>query len=307
MNLEQNVELSTELGKGWNQEWLMEKILPKNQTTMGYGDEDSYKTFTALNIAFQVNNGLQEIAMTNQTGVLYLCLENHSGFNERVKAIHKRYPSASNLKISREPFDILDTEDVYDLTQYCMNNDIGFVVIDTLSRAIHSGDESSASVGRDIRNSFTIINANEITVLCIHHTGKNGSNGARGSSIITYDIPSRFVVKKLKGNKGYIKIVKTKSDNEHKKIPFVVEACDESLNIIWNQESKSKLSNQILEIVTGSEYKVTDLKQDLQQHYQEIKLDSFSKKINREIEKLVQEGIIEQIQMDKVKFIRRTK
>ena len=188
-----------------------------------------------------------------------------------------------------------------------MNNDIGFVVIDTLSRAIHSGDESSASVGRDIRNAFTIINANEITVLCIHHTGKNGSNGARGSSIITYDIPSRFVVKKLKGNKGYIKIVKTKSDNEHKKIPFVVEACDESLNIIWNQESKSKLSNQILEIVTGSEYKVTDLKQDLQQHYQEIKLDSFSKKINREIEKLVQEGIIEQIQMDKVKFIRRTK
>jgi putative DNA primase/helicase len=307
MKQERSIVLSTELNGRYNQEWLIEKIIPKNATTLGFGDEDSYKTFTALNIAFQINNGFQEIAKTIQTGVLYLCLENENGFEERIDAIHSKYPSAIPLKISFDTFDIQDQEDVYDLCRYCIDNEVGFVVIDTLSRAIHHGDESQANVAREVRNAFSILNANGISVLCIHHSGKNASSGARGSSIITYDIPSRYLVKKLTGNKGVMQIVKTKSDNSNKKIPFVVEVCDKSLNVIWNQESISKLSNQILEIVNENLYKVSDLKKDLAGLYKDIKIDSFSKKVNREIGKLVNEGIVEESLTDKVKFIRRTK
>ena len=39
-----------------------------------------------------------------------------------------------------------------------LNMRIGFLVIDTLSQAIHDGDESSASVGRAVRNAFTVFN-----------------------------------------------------------------------------------------------------------------------------------------------------
>lgn len=306
MNLELNVQHSDELGEEYKQEWLIDKIIPKDQTTLGYGDEDSYKTFMALSLAFQVNNGFQELGSTERTGALYLCLENQSGFKERTEAIHKKYPSAIPLKISFSPFNILDPNDVIELAVYCKNNDIGFVVIDTLSRAIHEGDESSASVGRQIRNAFTLLNANMISVLCIHHSGKNGSSGARGSSIITYDIPARFKVKKQQGNKGYLQIDKTKSSNENAKIPFVVEVCNESLNVVWNQETKSELSNQILEIVNTNLYKVNDLRNDLQLKYQDIKPESFRRKIDREIDKLKKEGIIEQIKEDKTNYIRRT-
>ena len=307
MDCEKTTLLSNELDRDkFRQSWAVKKIVPKNQTTILFGDEGTYKTFVALNLTFQIQNGLQEISETEQTDVLYLCLENQIGFKERIDAIQHLYPNADAIRINFEKFNILSEEDVISVTAYCRKYQIGFLVIDTISQAIHEGDESSAVTGRNIRNAFTFFNANMITVLAVHHTGKNGSAGARGSSIITYDSPSRLRIKKLKDNTGYLLVDKTKSDNAGSKVHFTMIVHDESMNVIWNKDVESKLTRQILDEVDSSLFAVNELFEILKNAYQDIKPESFRKKLDREIDKLVGQEVLELVRSEKVKYIRRT-
>tara|TARA_R110000822_G_scaffold66037_2_gene161362 strand:- start:528 stop:1469 length:942 start_codon:yes stop_codon:yes gene_type:complete len=307
MDLENTTVLSSELDKEkFGQTWTVKEVIPENQTTILFGDEDSYKTFIAINLAVQIQNGLQEVAETKQTGVLYLCLENQIGLWERINAIQSLYPNAEPIRINPEKFDILSEEDVIEVTAYCRKYQIGFLVIDTISQAIHEGDESNASTGRNIRNAFTIFNANMITVLAVHHTGKNGSAGARGSSIITYDSPSRLRIKKLKDNKGYLLVDKSKSANVSSKIHFTMIVEDKSLNVIWNKNAESKLTRQILDEVNSSLFAVNELFEILKNAYQDIKPESFRKKLDREIEKLVGQEVLTLVRSENVKYVKRT-
>ena len=307
MDLETKTYLSNALDQNkFGQSWIIKKIIPQFQTTIIFGDEGAYKTFVALNLAIQVQNGLQDLEETKKTGVLYLCLENQIGFKERMDAIHFLYPNSEPIRISFEKFDILCEKDVVEVSAYCIKNEIGFLVIDTLSQAIHHGDESSASVGRAVRNAFTVFNYNKITVLCVHHTGKNGSAGARGSSIITYDAPSRLRIKKLKDNKGHLMVDKTKSDNVGNKIHFTMVVHHESMNVIWNQGAESKLSREILDEVDTKLIGVPALFEILVNTYSDIKPESFRKKLDREIEKLTGQEILEVVQQNRTKYIRRT-
>ena len=307
MDLEKTVLFSHELDEEtYGQKWLKKKVIPESQTTILFGKEGSYKTFIALNLAFQIQNGFQDIAETKQTGVLYLCLENHFGFKARVDAIRVLYPNAESIRTDKTKFNILNEEDVIDVTAYCIRYGIGLLVIDTLSQAIHDGDESSASVGRAVRNAFTVFNYNKITVLCVHHTGKNGSSGARGSSIITYDSPSRLRIKKLKDNKGYLLVDKTKSDNEGCKIHFTMIVQDKSMNVVWNKDAESKLTRQILDHVDTNLFAVNDLFITLKDAYQDIKPESFRKKLDRETKKLVGQEVLEVVRQKNVNYVRRT-
>jgi hypothetical protein len=307
MDLEKTVLFSHELDEEtYGQKWLKKKVIPESQTTILFGKEGSYKTFIALNLAFQIQNGFQDIAETKQTGVLYLCLENHFGFKARVDAIKVLYPNAESIRTDKTKFNILNEQDVIDVTAYCIKYEIGLLVIDTLSQAIHDGDESSASVGRAVRNAFTIFNTNTITVLAVHHSGKNDSAGARGSTVITYDSPSRLRITKLKDNRGYLLVDKTKSDNEAHKIHFTMIVQDTSMNVIWNKNAESKLTRQILDEVDTKLIGVSALFEILVNTYSDIKPESFRKKLDREIEKLTGQEILEVVQENRTKYIRRT-
>ena len=224
----------------------------------------------------------------------------------RIDAIKVLYPNAESIRTDKTKFNILNEQDVIDVTAYCIKYGIGFLVIDTLSQAIHDGDESSASVGRAVRNAFTIFNSNHITVLAVHHSGKNDSAGARGSTVITYDSPSRLRITKLKDNRGYLLVDKTKSDNEAHKIHFTMIVEDKSLNVIWNKNAESKLTRQILDEVDSSLFAVNELFEILKNAYQDIKPESFRKKLDREIEKLVGQEVLTLVRSENVKYVKGT-
>ena len=189
MNLEESSYLSNNLpDEEYLQAWLIKKILPLNQTTMLYAQEDHYKSFLALDIGMMVQNGVSSLDVTQTARVLYLCLENQIGFKERVQAIHLANPSYEPIIINSLQFDICNSKVVERYIEYCIRNEIGFVIIDTLSHALLFGDESNPHTARDVRNAFTNFNSNKITILVVHHTGKNDSAGARGSAILTYDL-----------------------------------------------------------------------------------------------------------------------
>lgn len=307
MDLEKTARPSNQLDEEtWGQSWLIEKIVPEFQTTVIFGDEDAYKTFVSISLGFLIQNGLQELGETKKTGVLYLCLENHHGFLPRLEAINELYEDLEPIIVDNSRFDICVGRDVSDVTEYCKKNGIGFLIIDTLSQAIHEGDESSGSVGRSVRNACNVFNINQITVLLVHHSGKNGSAGARGSTIITYDAPSRLRIKRLKGDKGYLYQEKSKSDNKGNKIHFTMVPEGNSLNVVWNKDAETKLTREILNELEADIVSVPELFEILKNAYQDIKPESFRKKLDREIEKLVGQGILDVVRRNKVKYIKRT-
>ena len=307
MNLEESSYLSNNLpDEEYLQAWLIKKILPLNQTTMLYAQEDHYKSFLALDIGMMVQNGVSSLDVTQTARVLYLCLENQIGFKERVQAIHLANPSYEPIIINSLQFDICNSKVVERYIEYCIRNEIGFVIIDTLSHALLFGDESNPHTARDVRNAFTNFNSNKITILVVHHTGKNDSAGARGSAILTYDLSSRLRVKKGKGLEGRLIIEKSKSDSAGKTIPFNMVVYKDTLLVEWDKDKTSPLGKEILESIDHNLMKVSDLKDLLHPRYPDMAKDSFRKKVDRELNKLSGQQILELVRENKVTYVRRT-
>jgi len=307
MNLEESTYLSNNLPDAeFIQAWQIFKVIPLNQTTMLYAQEDHYKSFLALDIGMMVQNGINAIGETQKATVLYLCLENQIGFQERVRAIHLANPSYEPILINSDQFDICNSKEADKYVSWCINNGIGFVIIDTLSHALLFGDESNPNTARDIRNAFTLFNTNNITVLVVHHTGKNDSAGARGSAILTYDISSRLKVKKGKGLEGRLIIEKSKSDSAGKTIPFNMVVHKDTLLVEWDKDKRSPLGKEILESIDHNLMKVSDLRDLLHPRYPDIEKDSFRKKVQRELNKLSGQQILELVRENKVLYVRRT-
>ena len=74
---------------------------------------------------------------------------------------------------------------------------------------------------------------------------------------------------------------------------------DESMNVTWIKDAESKLTREILSEVDTNLFLVTDLFEVLKDAYQDIKPESFGKKLDREIEKLVGQGILEIVEVKK--------
>ena len=307
MSLEHNTYPSNNLpNEEFIQAWQIFKVIPLNQTTMLYAQEDHYKSFLALDIGMMVQNGINAIGETQKARVLYLCLENQIGFQERVQAIHLANPSYEPILINSDQFDICNSHEADKYVSWCINNGIGFVIIDTLSHALLFGDESNPQTARDVRNAFTLFNSNKITILVVHHTGKNDSAGARGSAILTYDISSRLKVKKGKGLEGRLIIEKSKSDMAGKTIPFNMVVYKDTLLVEWDKDKTSPLGKEILESIDHNLMKVSDLKDLLHPRYPDMAKDSFRKKVDRELNKLSGQQILELVRENKVIYVRRT-
>ena len=303
------IYLSNEIPKQENNAlWLIEKIIAKNQTTILYGDEDTFKTPIATDLGFQVQNQFSDIGITQQTGVLYLCLENSLGMSKRMDAFHRHYANGTPIAVNFARFNILSDDNCFELFKFCKQKDVGFVIFDTLSQAIHDGDESSPSVARKVRNVFNTLNDNDITVLVVHHTGKNHSAGARGSAILTMDFGGRLNVKR-KGieSEGRLIVEKSKSDMHGKSIPFYVTYDYDAPIINWHKKGDSELATDILKHIDETDKPFLELLEELYPSYDSIKKDSFRKKLDREIEKLVGQEILSVSNNKKQKFVSRTK
>lgn len=168
--------------------WLVYDFILENSTAMLIAPSGSYKSFTALDLALSVASGKEYHGnMVQQADVLYIAGEGSSGYRARCSAWKEHYqrninrfyllPNALDLLQEKIIDVLLDDIDILKL-------DLGLFVVDTLSRC-NTGEENSASdMSRFIQNLDRIRNATGCTVLFVHHTGKNASLGARGSSAI---------------------------------------------------------------------------------------------------------------------------
>lgn len=172
--------------------WLIPDILPAVGTGMIYGESGSYKSFLALDMALCLAFGVsgQWGAPPVKNDVVFFAGEGP------VATAKKRWPAWLEWQgigeRDQHRFMIKDRVPFYtdtdawehvkaDLAE--LNAKPSLIVIDTLTRLLTGMDENSAKDASMITSFMEQLSRHyECFVLAVHHTGKDQSKGARGSS-----------------------------------------------------------------------------------------------------------------------------
>lgn len=179
--------------------YLVKGMLERGTYAEIYGAPGEGKTFVALDLSYHVAAGREWFGHKVHAGpVLYLAYEGTGGMRKRVQALLKHY------KGTDVPL-YVDAAD-YNLRELAGRQALGrtiaempekpvLIVIDTFARALMGGDENSAQdVGAFNTAVGALIEGTGACVLIIHHTGKDKSKGARGSSALVAAIDTEIEI-----------------------------------------------------------------------------------------------------------------
>lgn len=173
---------------------LIEGMLIERTMSVVYGDSNTGKSFLVLDMAAHVSIGKPWFGRQVKRGaVLYLAAESPKSIQNRSRALaDKLGVKLDHLFITDCPVDIYDengdTKAIVDTTKAIEQGfgvNIVLIVVDTLARAMGGGDENATKdMGVLVQHSDMIKDRTQAHIMFIHHTGKDQSRGARGSSAL---------------------------------------------------------------------------------------------------------------------------
>ena len=186
-------------------QYLIKGLLPAECTSSIYGPSGSYKSFLAISWACHIATGKSWDGRRVEKGaVIYVVGEGGTGVPRRIKAWENTHQEkATNLCCVNQPVFVAAPLQVEQLRlaaehvkQYT-GLPVVLIVIDTLARCFGGADENKASdMGLFIAGCDAIKAATGATVLVVHHSGKDETKGARGSSSFRAALDAEFLVKR---------------------------------------------------------------------------------------------------------------
>ncbi|PHM39289.1 ATPase [Xenorhabdus mauleonii] len=180
-------------GYGKPGRFIVEGFIPEGVTAI-YGQSSAFKSYLALSIALRIAMMRHRWAGRNLKGgaVLYIAAEGGSSIYPRVGAWADRLNDGkpvNNFYILPRAVDLADPKMVKALSNEikriinASGHPVRMVVIDTLSQSMTSGDENSAGdMARFMAGATRVSTESGAAVVVVHHSGKDGSKGMRGSS-----------------------------------------------------------------------------------------------------------------------------
>lgn len=173
---------------------LIEGVLIERTMSVVYGDSNTGKSFLVLDMAAHLSLGLDWFGRRVKRGaVLYLAAEAPRSIQDRSRALaQKLNTTLDNLFITDCPIDLYDENgdakaivDTVKAIEQHYGVEIKLIVVDTLARAIGGGDENATKdMGVMVKHSDLIKANTQAHIMFVHHTGKDQSRGARGSSAL---------------------------------------------------------------------------------------------------------------------------
>jgi len=170
-------------------QWMIAGIMPEKALAVVYGPPRSFKSFIVQDMALSVATGRNW--MNRQTvdgGVLYVAAEGEAGLGKRIKAWMDYYDfHAENFPFYSygAAINLAEPSEVDKLIRSAPEG-LKMIVIDTLNRCMVGLDENSAKdVSAFIKGCSRLQEELGVTVVLVHHTGKDQAKGARGSTAIT--------------------------------------------------------------------------------------------------------------------------
>lgn len=198
---------------------FIENFLCENQFSVIYGESNCGKTFFMLDLAMHVALGRTwRGRAVDGGGVIYAALEGGYNTQNRIVAFKNHYQVAGDIPLAIIPssMNLLDPQgDIKSLIDAIWEakeriGNIKLVIIDTLSRALHGGDEnSSMDMGQLIINSDAIRQITGAHISFVHHCGKDAVKGARGHSSLRAAVDTEIEISRHDAlSPSQIKVVK---------------------------------------------------------------------------------------------------
>lgn len=169
--------------------YVVKGLLQRASYAEVFGAPGAGKTFVALDVGYSVAAGRDWMGRKVHPGpVLYLAYEGTGGMVKRAKALVQRYGAApAPLYIVGAAFNLREKTGRAELGDVlaALPAKPVLIVIDTFARALMGGDENSAQdVGAFNSAVAALIESTGACVMIVHHSGKDKSKGARGSSAL---------------------------------------------------------------------------------------------------------------------------
>jgi AAA domain len=168
---------------------LVDGVLFMNSLAMLYGPSGIGKSFLAVDIALHVAHGNWWRGRPVTGGpVLYVAAEGAAGLGLRIKAWethHRTHHETHPVEWLPWAVNIHDPAWAAALADVVAERKPVLVVLDTFARCAVGAEENSArDVGVIVAHLDAIRRAGGCCVLIVHHTGKDGGAGARGSTAL---------------------------------------------------------------------------------------------------------------------------
>lgn len=221
---------------------LVHNLLSHGDSSVLYGSPGAGKSFFALDLAVHVATGKPYRGKLRVDGgaVIYVTLEGRRTFRNRIAALKKKeiLPPGAPLYIARPTFSLLESADsetlVNTVTELAakINLPVRLIVIDTLSRAMAGGDESSSvDMSSAVRAVDAVRNATGAHVMLVHHSGKDQSKGARGHSSLRAAVDTEIEVFRKDGESiTFAQVTKQRDLPCIASMAFTLEFVDLGLN-----------------------------------------------------------------------------
>jgi hypothetical protein len=173
---------------------LIEGMLIEGGMTVIYGDSNTGKSFLTLDMAAHITLGRDWFGRkVKQGAVVYLAAESPRSIIDRSRALaDKLGTTLDNLFITNCPIDLYDPNgdclavvNTIEAIEREHGVKVCLIVADTLARIMGAGDENATrDMNVVVKNVDVIRAATRTQFVLIHHTGKDASKGARGSSAL---------------------------------------------------------------------------------------------------------------------------
>ena len=221
--------------------WLIPDILQERGLGIIYGPPQSYKSFLALDLAATIATGLDAYERGAQPpqDVIYMAAEGFRGQEIRATAWEREHDAdLSRLRLTEKAVEVMSADDATEFMQEIEAAGVKprLIVVDTMSKALIGMNENES---RDINQLVNMLegmrDALDCAVLVIHHTGKDTSRGARGSSAIPGGFDAMLEVEGNDVNRtAQMQVVKQK-DAERRKEPYCYEGKQAHGSLVFTQ------------------------------------------------------------------------
>lgn len=173
--------------------WLVQGYIEEDAIAVMYGPPAKGKSFLALDVSCCIATNTPFHGHEVKHGaVFYIAGEGHNGLARRLRAwaLHNEQDMPELLFVSDAPAELSSSASASAVAQAVQQlaDTTGetpvLIVIDTLARNFGGDENSAAEMGHFVRNTDALRRRWKATVLIIHHSGKDGDRGARGSSAL---------------------------------------------------------------------------------------------------------------------------
>lgn len=210
--------------------WIIKGILPRASLGVIYGDSGTGKTFFALDQAMSVALGKDwRGAKTKQGSVAYIVAEGATGFQDRVLAYCRAHDvdrGSLPIRVLAAAPDMMDTKKESTHGVIALGKalkelgPLSIIYVDTYARVMTAGNENEAKdTNLVVANCQLLHRLTGAIVVLIHHSGKDGSRGARGSGALRAAADVEYFVSKATA-RHTVKITKMKDGEDGKEYCF---------------------------------------------------------------------------------------